>query len=406
MAKIGIFGGSFNPIHAGHLAIARRALDEFHLDRLYVVPAALSPFKTRAACPEYARSAAAAGFSAPERMELVRAACAGDARLAPSDIEIARGGISFTIDTVREIAARHPGAELFLVIGEDSAPGLPRWKDADTLRKLCKIVVYPRTAESSTEIRRRLAAGEKIGDLVPPAVEKAIAAMRGGKTRAGRVAIPHVGWSSCCYPLEAADLARAAAEIPPDLPDAALPDDETILFIAPDRQDVLVRGKERVTRLAAAQRHATVDTRIVFVPSAAKWNLVATLVRVVRNRYRYHGTGIYHLSAKAIRALGLERTIRSIDNPQPRAGQDRAAAMKRLVESLRSHGYDDSRPLNIMLCRTGGCIDSLRQGHHRISACLDCGIDRVAVQFSAAGALPALLGRRRRLGISVSGGEA
>lgn len=208
----------------------------------------------------------------------------------------------------------------------------------------------------------------------------------------------HIGWSSCSYPIEAGDLVRVAAEPPAGIPDSALPDDETILLIAPGRPDSLVRGRERVLAVAAADARAPVETRIVFIPSAAKWNLVATLVRTVRNRYRYHGTGVYHLGAGAIRALGLERAVRSIECPQPRRGEDRAAAMKKLVESLKSGGYDDSRPMNIMLCRTGGLADSIRQGHHRLSACIACGIDRVAAKFSAAGALPACLGGRRRLG--------
>jgi hypothetical protein len=136
-----------------------------------------------------------------------------------------------------------------------------------------------------------------------------------------------------------------------------------------------------------------VDVRVVFVPSAAKWNLAATLVRVFRNRYRYHGTGRYHISAAAVRTLGLERAIRTLENPNLRGKVDRHAKMRKLEESLRTRGYDDAKPINVMLCRTWGREDSIRQGHHRVSACLACGVPKMCVEFSAAGALPRGLAR-------------
>ena len=170
--RIGIFGGSFNPIHAGHLRIARQAVADHGLDLLYVVPAKVSPFKTEAADPAYAATVAATGFDDATRWRCVTAACADDPKLVPCDLELTRGGVSYAIDTVRAIAARHPGAELSYVIGEDSAPGLPRWKDWAELRRLCRFVVYPRTRESSTEIRRRLAAGESVADMVPDCVSE------------------------------------------------------------------------------------------------------------------------------------------------------------------------------------------------------------------------------------------
>ena len=86
--------------------------------------------------------------------------------------------------------------------------------------------------------------------------------------------------------------------------------------------------------------------------------------------------------------MKLERTIRTTDNPQKRAGKDRAASMNRLLTSLRRDGYRDDKPIAVMLCRTGGLADSLRQGHHRVSACLECGVDRMAVEFVAAGVAP------------------
>jgi len=163
--RIGVFGGSFNPIHNGHLGIALKALDEWKLDILYVVPAFVSPFKTDQRGDE-----GVLGYPDELRWELVQSVCAADPRLVPWDVELKRGGVSYAIDTVRAVRARHPGAEVFFVVGEDSVPGLPRWKEADELQRLCRFVSYPRTRESSTEIRRRLAADESVADLVPACV--------------------------------------------------------------------------------------------------------------------------------------------------------------------------------------------------------------------------------------------
>jgi FMN phosphatase YigB (HAD superfamily) len=90
--------------------------------------------------------------------------------LEPWDFELRRGGVSYSIDTVREVKRLHPGAELFFIIGEDNVGGVSKWKDAEELQRLVRFVTFPRTPESSTEVRRRLAAGESVGDLVPPAV--------------------------------------------------------------------------------------------------------------------------------------------------------------------------------------------------------------------------------------------
>jgi len=160
--RIGIFGGSFNPVHSGHVGIARRAIDELSLDRLLVVPAKVSPFKT---------DAAALLLPDETRLLLVRAAFNGVAKASVDERELRRGGVSYAIDTVREIAAENPDAELVFLVGEDSVAGLTHWKDIDALRGLCAFRSFPRTRESSTEIRERLARGESVEGLVPPAVE-------------------------------------------------------------------------------------------------------------------------------------------------------------------------------------------------------------------------------------------
>ena len=207
---------------------------------------------------------------------------------------------------------------------------------------------------------------------------------------------PSVGWSSHVYPLEAADLARTPDCESPGIPDEVLPEDPVILYIRPDGPDALLRGREIVGEALRSDASAVVPVRIVFKPNVSKWNLAATLVRVLRNKYRYEGTGVYHISASVVRAMGIERALRTTSNPQQRKNKDRHASMHRLKESLRTRGYDDARPINIMLCRTGGRTDSLRQGHHRVSACLECGVERMAVHFSAAGALPRCLTRLLR----------
>ena len=197
--------------------------------------------------------------------------------------------------------------------------------------------------------------------------------------------LPHLGWSSYVYPLEAADLVSLPDYVGEPIPGEALPKDAVILFIRPDGPDALLRGREV---LAAQNPHAAVPTRIVFRPTIAKWNLLATLFRVLRNKYRFKGTGIYHVSAQAIRDLKVERAIRTLDN----VGDGHEGKMDKLYTSLKEHGYRESRPINVQICRMGGRTDSLRQGHHRISACLACGVDRITVHFSAAGAWPRELG--------------
>lgn len=145
--RIGIYGGSFNPVHAGHVGVARRAIDDLSLDRLVVVPASVSPFKTGSQEPQMPW----------DRVELVKAAFR-DVEKAEVDLrEVERGGVSYAIDTVRGIASENPGAELFFIVGEDAMDGVPLWKDRDELERLCTFRAYPRTPESSTEIRRLFA---------------------------------------------------------------------------------------------------------------------------------------------------------------------------------------------------------------------------------------------------------
>src|SRR6266545_5669044 len=118
MQRIGLFGGSFDPIHLGHLLVAQAAIEELGLERLYFIPAAQSPFK-----PENQPAPAA------ERLRLLRLALAGKTNCEVDDQEIKRGGVSYTIDTLRDYARRHPQAELLCLIGADNVATLPKWRE-------------------------------------------------------------------------------------------------------------------------------------------------------------------------------------------------------------------------------------------------------------------------------------
>ena len=172
--RIGLYGGSFNPVHLGHVGIAKRAIADLGLDKLIVIPANVSPFKTTTGTE-------ASRFWTWDRVEMVKAAFRDLEKTVVDLREIGRGGVSYTIDTVREIAAENPGAELFFVIGEDSVEGLPRWKEIGELKKLVTFKSYPRTPESSTAIRKLF---EDAG-VVLNSDEKIVKAVRDGLVRKG-----------------------------------------------------------------------------------------------------------------------------------------------------------------------------------------------------------------------------
>jgi len=123
--RLGLFGGSFDPIHLGHLLVAQAAREELQLSRLFFIPAAQSPFK-----PDRAPS------PPNERLRLLRLALAGKEWCEVDDQEIKRGGISYTIDTVRDYSRRFPKAEIFYLIGADNVPSLPKWREAAELARL------------------------------------------------------------------------------------------------------------------------------------------------------------------------------------------------------------------------------------------------------------------------------
>ncbi len=188
METIGILGGTFDPVHHGHLILARDAVETLGLARMIFVPAAINPHKL-------ARGSTGPAAPAEDRLAMLRAATAGELRFAVDDCELRRAGPSFTIDTVRELRARWPAAEFILFIGADNIAELPAWRDIDALRALARFAVFARGDDeestsdflqvadrridiSATEIRRRVAAGEPIRYLVPEAVAEIIRAQR------------------------------------------------------------------------------------------------------------------------------------------------------------------------------------------------------------------------------------
>jgi nicotinate-nucleotide adenylyltransferase len=186
--KLGLFGGSFDPVHLGHLLVAQAAVEELGLDKLFFIPATQSPFKSE-------------NKPAPDavRLQLLRLALAGKTNCEIDEQEIRRGGISYTIETLRDYTKRFPQAELFYLIGADNAAKLNEWREAGELAKLVQFVAVPRPGGavpsfpspfrghtlkgfplgiSSSQIRARVKAGLAIDSLVPPIVAEAICAAK------------------------------------------------------------------------------------------------------------------------------------------------------------------------------------------------------------------------------------
>jgi nicotinate-nucleotide adenylyltransferase len=184
LKKIGLYGGSFDPVHLGHLLVAQAAMEEAGLERLFFIPAAQSPFK-----PDALPTPSA------QRTRLLRLALAGKSRCEIDTQEVERGGVSYTIDTVRDYRRRFQDAELFYLIGADHVPSLAKWREADELAKLVEFIAIPRPGEadaafaapfrgrtlkgfplgvSASQIRARVKAGLPIDHLVVPAVAEAI----------------------------------------------------------------------------------------------------------------------------------------------------------------------------------------------------------------------------------------
>jgi len=190
--RIGIIGGSFDPLHLGHLIIAHDAVEHLGLSKVVFIPAAIPPHK------QHVRQ-----VDAGHRLNMLKLALEDDARFSVSDIEIRRGGLSYSVDTVEALGAIHPDADLFLIVGSDTLVELHTWHRVEELLQRCNVATFlrpgidslddigqkiqvperyraklmdhviaaHRIGISSTEIRRRVAEGKGIRYLVPPAVE-------------------------------------------------------------------------------------------------------------------------------------------------------------------------------------------------------------------------------------------
>lgn len=179
--RIGVFGGTFDPVHVGHLAIAHAALESVPLDRVLFVPARRSPLKERGPVATEA-----------DRLAMLELALAGEPRFAVSRAELDREGPSYTVDTLAGLAGSD---ELFLILGSDAIADLPRWKDPERIAQLATLVVAdrpgaperigdapivtfdaPRLDISSRELRARAARGLSLRYLVPDPAWKHIEA--------------------------------------------------------------------------------------------------------------------------------------------------------------------------------------------------------------------------------------
>lgn len=195
--RIGVFGGSFDPVHRGHVLLAECCYAQAALDRVLFVPAARQPHKLRT--PR-------AGDG--DRLAMLELAIAGHPKFGTSAIELERGGVSYTVDTLRAIAAAQPGAKLYLLLGADSIADLPTWRDPAAICSLATPLAVgrpgwggpnidglvgiaspkqleeirslriemPPTATSSSAIQQLIADGGEWESLVPPAVANYIIA--------------------------------------------------------------------------------------------------------------------------------------------------------------------------------------------------------------------------------------
>jgi len=176
--KIGLFGGTFDPVHHGHLILARDAIELLGLESVIFIPAAISPHKLERA-PTLSEA----------RLEMLRAAIADEPRFLVDPLELQRPPPSYTAETVEALRTTHAGASFFFLIGEDNVSRLSTWHRFTDLKEMVQFVVLDRTGLqtehpfpivrrhvdiSATDIRNRVASARSIRYLVPPMVEKII----------------------------------------------------------------------------------------------------------------------------------------------------------------------------------------------------------------------------------------
>lgn len=169
--RLGVFGGSFDPVHLGHLLAAESCREQAGLDRVIFVPAAVPPHKQgRALAP------------AEHRLTMLRLATAGHDAFEVSTVELDRGGVSWTVDTLAALAATRPGAELRLILGPDALADLPTWREPERILLLAEPLAVER--ESLDDVAA-LAADPRLADLLGPG--------RLARIVAERVRMPAIG---------------------------------------------------------------------------------------------------------------------------------------------------------------------------------------------------------------------
>lgn len=184
--RLGVFGGTFDPIHLGHLEVAEDCARKLDLDPVLMVPSNLPPHRAQPRA------------SAQDRMAMVQLAVIGYQRLRASDLEVRRGGVSYTVDTIRALRQEYPAAEITLLLGWDAVEEFAGWRDTAEVTRLARIAVFNRAgspapdrtilddlglppdtvvlevaspAVSATSVRRLLAEARPGAAVLPPAVE-------------------------------------------------------------------------------------------------------------------------------------------------------------------------------------------------------------------------------------------
>ena len=178
--RLGVFGGTFDPVHQGHLILAEKCREQGKLDRVLFIPAARPPHKQEHPLTPF-----------HQRVEMLSLAIAGHSAFAIDELERDRPGPSYTVVTLEELGRKHPGAELFLIVGADSLRDLPSWYSPARIAELASFLIVPRPGSpmnavsgikyeavesplidiSSRDLRRRVAEGRSIRFMVPRAVE-------------------------------------------------------------------------------------------------------------------------------------------------------------------------------------------------------------------------------------------
>lgn len=183
MKKVGIMGGAFDPIHLGHLLAAEAAREQHGLDEVWFMPSHIPPHKHQA------------GVSGEQRLAMVKAAIQSHPHFRPLDIELRRGGVSYTVDTIKELRGEHPDLELYFIIGADMVNYLPKWEGIDELTDMITFIGLQRPGSfleldtlppfiqeavlladmplvdiSSSLIRKRISGGHSVRYMVPETV--------------------------------------------------------------------------------------------------------------------------------------------------------------------------------------------------------------------------------------------